>query len=83
MPYCSITPLTMTPVGAMGESDPALAPMPTMIAIRNAGTPTCPATAIAIGAMIAVEAMLPGPIDARRNASKKNIIGMTPTLPRA
>ena len=73
----------MTPVGAMGESDPALAPMPVMIAIRNAGTPTCPATAIDMGAMIAVAAMLPGPIDARRNASRKNIIGMTPTLPRA
>ena len=78
----SITPLTMTPVGAIGDSEPALAPLPIMIAIRNAGMPTCPATAMPIGAMIAVEAMLPGPIDASTNESRKNIIGMTPTLPR-
>ena len=69
-------------MGAIGESDPALAPMPTMIDMRNGGIPTCQDTAKAIGATSAVEAMLPGPIDARTNASKKNIIGMTPTLPR-
>ena len=77
-----MTPLTMTPVGAIGESDPALAPLPIMIAIRNAGMPTWPATAIPMGAMSAVDEMLPGPIDARTNESRKNIIGITPTLPR-
>ena len=44
--------------------------------------PTCPATAIPIGAISAVAAMLPGPIDASTNESRKNIIGITPTLPR-
>ena len=37
-----MTPLTITPVGAIGESDPALAPLPTMMAIKNAEIPTCP-----------------------------------------
>ncbi len=53
-----------------------------MMAIRKAGIPTWPATAMAIGATSAVEAMFPGPIDARTKARKKNIIGMTPTFPR-
>ena len=81
-PTSAIMLLTMTPVGAIGDNEPALAPFPTMIATRNAGMPTCPATAIAIGAMIAVEAMFPGPTEASTNANTKNIIGMMPTLPR-
>ena len=52
-----------------------------MIAIKNAGIPTWPATAIPIGAISAVAAMLPGPIDASVNERAKNIIGITPTLP--
>ena len=32
-----ISPLTMMPVGANGDSEPALAPLPTMIAIRKSG----------------------------------------------
>ena len=52
-----------------------------MIAIRKAGIRTCPATAIAIGAIKAVEAILPGPIDESMNDNRKNIIGITPTLP--
>ena len=32
-------PLTMTPVGANGESAPACAPLPTISTIRNGGTP--------------------------------------------
>ena len=72
----------MTPVGAIGESEPALAPLPIMIAIRNAGMPTWPATAMPMGAIRATEAMLPGPIEASTNDSAKNIIGITPTLPR-
>ena len=54
----------MMPVGANGDSDPALAPLPTMIAIRNSGMPARPAVAIAIGASSAAVAMLPGPIEA-------------------
>ena len=52
-----------------------------MIAIKNTGTPTWPATAIPIGAISAVAAMLPGPIDASVNERAKNIIGITPMLP--
>ena len=77
-----MTSLTIMPVGAIGERDPALAPIPTMMAIKKAEILTCPATAIAIGATSAVAAMLPGPIEARTNARAKNIIGITPTLPR-
>ena len=60
-PIRVISPLTMMPVGAKGESAPELAPLPTMIAIRNIGTAARPATAIAIGATSAALAMLPGP----------------------
>ena len=57
-------PVTMMPVGATGDSAPAWAPLPTMIAIRNGGMPARPATAIAIGAIIDAVATLPGPSDA-------------------
>ena len=56
-------PLTTMPAGAKGESDPALAPLPTMMAMRNIGTAARPATAIAIGATSAALAILPGPSD--------------------
>ena len=61
MPFRAIRPLTMMPVGANGESEPALAPLPTMIAIRNSGMPARTPCAIAIGASSAAVAMLPGP----------------------
>ena len=54
--------LTMMPVGAKRDSAPACAPLPTISAIRNGGIAARVATAIAIGAMIAVVAMLPGPM---------------------
>ena len=54
----------MIPVGANGESAPALAPLPTMIAMRNSGMPLRTAVAIASGASSAAVAMLPGPIEA-------------------
>ena len=66
----------MMPVGANGESAPALAPLPTMIAIRNSGMPARAAVAIAIGARSAAVAMLPGPIDASAAPSTKNMIGI-------
>ena len=72
----------MMPVGANGESDPEFAPLPTMIAIRKSGMPTRTAVAMAIGARIAAVAMLPGPIEASPAASRKNMIGITPRLPR-
>ena len=74
--------LTMMPVGAKRESAPACAPLPTISAIRNGGIAARMATAIAIGAMIAVVAMLPGPMLDSVTAMKKNMIGMTPALPR-
>ena len=58
----------MIPVGADGDSDPAFAPLPTMIAIRNAGMPALPATAIAIGAISAADAMFP----AQRGKSRRD-----------
>ena len=82
MPFLAISPLTMMPVGANGESAPALAPLPTMIAIRNSGMPPRTAVAIASGATSAAVAMLPGPIDASAAASTKNITGIVPRLPR-
>ena len=72
----------MIPVGANGESDPALAPLPTMMAIRNSGIPAAAAVVIAMGATRAAVAMLPGPIDASAAARTKNMIGTTPRLPR-
>ncbi len=72
----------MMPVGANGDSEPEFAPLPTMIAIRNSGMRTRAAVAIAIGATIAAVAMLPGPIDARPAPSRKNMMGITPRLPR-
>ena len=62
MGYCTSTrpilgrmPATMIPVGAKGESDPALAPLPIMMAIRKAEMPYRPATAMPIGAIKAAE----------------------------
>ena len=72
----------MTPVGANGESAPAWAPLPSISAVRNGGTPAWAPTAMPIGASSAAVAMLPGPIDDRNSATTKNITGMTPALPR-
>ena len=46
----------MIPVGASGESAPALAPLPTMMAMRNAGMPAREAVFIAMGASSAAVA---------------------------
>ena len=78
----TIRPFTMTPVGANGESAPACAPLPTMMIIRNAGMAARPATAIAIGPSSAAVETFPGPIDASAQPSTKNMIGMSPALPR-
>ena len=60
----SMSPATMMPVGASGDSEPELQPLPTMIAIRNGEMRILSAVAIAIGARSPVVAMLPGPADA-------------------
>ena len=78
----AISPFTMIPVGANGDSDPAFAPFPTMMAIRNSGMFALIAVVIAIGATRAAVEMLPGPIDARLAASRKYMIGTTPRWPR-
>jgi hypothetical protein len=77
-----MTPLTMTPVGANGETAPAWAPLPSMSALRKGGTPACAPTAMPIGASSAAVAMLPGPIEESTSATTKNITGMMPALPR-
>jgi hypothetical protein len=59
------------------------APTTHMDAIRNALTPIREATDIATGASSAVAAMFPAPIVESAAASKKNIRGIAPTLPRA
>ena len=74
--------LTMMPVGANGDSAPACAPLPTISAIRNGEIAARAPTAIAIGARMAVVAMLPGPMLDSVTAIRKNMIGMTPALPR-
>ena len=74
--------LTIAPVGAKGDSAPACAPLPTIRAMRNGETAARAPTAMAIGARIAVVAMLPGPMLDRASAIRKNMIGMTPALPR-
>ena len=72
----------MIPVGAIGESEPALAPLPTMIAMRNSGIPARAAVGIASGASSAAVAMLPGPIEEMATPSTKNITGIVPRFPR-
>ncbi len=54
----------MRPVGANGDKEPELQPLPTMMAIRNGEMRILSAVAIAIGASRPVVAMLPGPADA-------------------
>jgi hypothetical protein len=81
-PFRAIKPFTMIPVGAIGESAPALAPLPTIIAMRNTGIPVRAAVAIASGASSAAVAMLPGPIEAIATPSTKNITGIVPRFPR-
>ncbi len=74
-------PLTMTPVGAKGESAPAWAPFPTISVIRNGEMPACAPTAMPIGARIAAVEMLPGPMVESPSAIAKNMKGMSPAFP--
>ena len=74
--------LTINPVGATGDSAPACAPLPTMMAIRNGGMLARAATVIAIGPSIAAVEMLPGPIEAIAAPSRKKVTGINPLFPR-
>ena len=58
----SITPCATMPVGANGDSVPASAPLPAMIAISSGGMPARAATAIAGGASNALAGVAPAPI---------------------
>jgi len=82
MPIFASRPFTIIPAGANGESDPELAPLATIIVIKKAEIFARLATRIAIGPMIAAMAILPGPIEARIEARKKNMMGISPTFPR-
>ena len=67
---------------ASGETAPAKAPCATMMAIGNAGIPARWASVMANGAMSAVPAILPAPIDDKTADSRKNITGTSPKFPR-
>ena len=73
-----ITPCATIPVGANGDSVPASAPLPAMIAINSGGTPAVAATAIAGGASSALAGVAPAPIVDSSNPMAKNMIGSTP-----
>ena len=70
------------PVGANGDSVPASAPLPAMIAISSGGTPARAATAIAGGASSALAGVAPAPIVATTKPIAKNMIGSAPAWPR-
>src|SRR6185503_3059156 len=71
-----------TPVGANGDSVPAKAPLPAMIAISSGGTPARAATAIAGGASSALAGVAPAPIVAMTKPITKNIRRNAPACPR-
>jgi len=70
-----ISPTLIRPVSAIGENAPALAPVQIMIAISKGLIPARAATAMPIGAIMAVPAMLPGPIAEKTRVIKKKITG--------
>ena len=78
----SMMPLTMTPVGANGESAPACAPLPTISAMRNGGTR--PACADRHGHRREDRGRrdVARPDAGDTTATMKNMIGITPALPR-
>jgi hypothetical protein len=78
----SMTPCATKPVGANGDSVPASAPLPVMMAISNGGMPARAATAIAGGASNALAGVAPAPIVASAKPIKKNMMGSRPAWPR-
>ncbi len=72
----------MMPVGATGESAPALAPLQIMRVIRKGLIRVSPASAIPMGARTTVVAMLPGPMADSTQGRMKKTMGSIPTLPR-
>ena len=78
----AMTPCATIPVGAKGDSVPASAPLPAMIAISKSGMPARAATAIAGGASSALAGVAPAPIVAMTKPTRKNMIGSRPACPR-
>ena len=70
------------PVGANGESVPASAPLPAMMAISSGGMPARAATAIAGGASSALVGVPPGPIVAMHEAQHEEHDRQQPAWPR-
>lgn len=82
-PAFAIASFAMMPTAENGERLPAFAPLATMSAVRKTGTPVRAAIVMASGAISATLEMLPGPTLDSAQATAKNTIGMTRTLPRA
>ena len=77
----AIIPLEIMPVGATGEKAAPFAAPTTTNVMRNAGILTRAAIAIAIGAIKAHPAMLPGPIVVIKVVNMKIINGIRAVLP--
>ena len=74
--------LAITPTALSGDRLPALAPLATISAVRNAGMPVRRPIAIASGATSATLAIAPGPSVATTPAIAKMMSGTARTLPR-
>ena len=72
----------MMPTALIGDRFPALAPLPTIRAVRKGGTPAAAPIAIAGGATSAVAEMAPGPSVATVHARKKTSGGTSAARPR-
>ena len=72
----------MMPVGANGESDAGVRAVADHDRHQEQRDADAAAVAIAIGAISAAVAMLPGPSTRAPPPSTKNMIGITPRLPR-
>jgi hypothetical protein len=82
-PILATSASEIRPVGAMGENAPALAPLTTIIDIMRADIFASPAIAMAIGAINAIIAMLPGPTAVKIIVREKMTIGNNPGFPLA
>jgi len=74
---------TSAPMALMGDRLPALAPLPTMSAVRNIGMPARCASPIASGASSATVAIDPGPLVLIVKASRKSSSGSRAVCPRS
>jgi hypothetical protein len=81
-PASRIRCCTSTPTALVGDRLPAFAPFPTINAVRNTGSPTLAAIAMAGGATSAVAEIAPGPIVETVQASRKKSGGRSMARPR-